>query len=76
MSLLSITDAPSKEVVERAASIFLGHGVGPEGRGHVVIRCGELGAFVACRQKPGVWVEAFWTKNDGKKVVDVTGALP
>jgi len=74
LSLLSITDVPSKEVVERAASIFLEHGVGPEGQGHVVIRCDKLGVFVAYRQKPGVWVEAFWTKNDGEKVVDVTGA--
>jgi len=74
MELLSIADPPSKEVIERACAKFLDHGVGPEGRGHVVIRCDEMGAYVACRQRAGVWVDAFWTKDDSDKVVDVTGA--
>lgn len=75
MELLSIADPPSKEVIERATAKFLDHGVGPEGRGHVVIRCDEMGAYVACRQRAGVWVDAFWTKDDSDKVVDVTGTF-
>ena len=52
---------------------FLKYGVGPNGRGHVIIRSGELGALVACREKPAKWVDAFWTEEDAAKVVDVTG---
>ena len=52
---------------------FLNYGVGPNGRGHVIIRSGELGALVASREKPAKWVDAFWTNEDASKVVDVTG---
>ncbi|KLO15659.1 Ribokinase-like protein [Schizopora paradoxa] len=74
LSLLSISDLPSKEVIEEACMRFLNYGVGPNGRGHVIIRSGELGALVACREKPAKWIDAFWTNEDASKVVDVTGA--
>jgi len=49
--------------------------VGKDGHGHVVIRSGALGAYVASRARPGgAWVDAFWTPSDADKVVDVTGA--
>jgi len=74
LSLLSISDAPSKEVIEEACMRFLNYGVGPKGQGHVIIRSGALGALVACREKPAKWIDAFWTEEDATKVVDVTGA--
>ena len=74
MALLSIREAPSRAVIERAAAIFLGHGVGPGGQGYVIIRCHDLGSYVACRQR-GVWIDAYWTNNDARRVIDVTGAL-
>jgi hypothetical protein len=65
---------PTKDLVEKACAAFLELGVGPNGLGHVVIRSGEMGAYVASRTRPGMWVDAFWTTAEADKVVDVTGA--
>ncbi|KLO20550.1 Ribokinase-like protein [Schizopora paradoxa] len=73
LALLSIKDAPSRSVIEGAAKFFLKYGVGPGGQGYVIIRCHDLGSYVACRQR-GVWIDAYWTNNNARRVVDVTGA--
>ena len=64
---------PTKATVELACTRFLELGVGKDGKGHVVIRSGPLGAYVASRERPGKWVEAFWSEAYVQKVVDVTG---
>lgn len=74
MSLLSMTGAPTKSLVETACARLLDYGVGQDGTGTVIIRSGAMGAYVASRSKPGRWVPAFWTSEDASKhVVDVTG---
>jgi len=62
--------------VEEAADLFLEFGVGKGGNGHVIIRSGELGAYVKTRKQEGKWVHAFWTNEPegAKRIVDVTGA--
>jgi len=40
----------------------------------VIIRCGALGAYVLTREGGGKWFEAYWTKDDASRIVDVTGA--
>lgn len=62
---------PTKTSIEEAAEKFLEFGVGNKGRGSVIIRSGELGAYVATRANGGKWIDAFWADQD--KVVDVTG---
>jgi len=74
LSLLSVKGPPSKQLVEQVAARFLEYGVGREGKGAVVIRSGEMGAFVRTRGGAGKWVSAFWTEEHTDKVVDVTGA--
>lgn len=74
LSLLSMPQPPSKKAIEEACSRLLEFGVGSKGKGHVIIRSGTLGAYVATRDKPGFWVDAYWTDADMGKVVDVTGA--
>ncbi|KAK0191208.1 Ribokinase-like protein [Armillaria mellea] len=70
--VLSMALPPTKTSVEEAAEKFLEFGVGNKGRGSVIIRSGELGAYVATRANGGKWIDAFWA--DQEKVVDVTGA--
>ncbi|KAK0453374.1 Ribokinase-like protein [Armillaria borealis] len=70
--VLSMALPPTKTSIEEAAEKFLDFGVGSKGRGSVIIRSGELGAYVATRANGGKWVDAFWA--DQEKVVDVTGA--
>jgi len=65
---------PSKLSIEDAANQFLSFGIGKEGSGAVIIRSGELGAYVTTRQKGGQWIPAFFVENDDAHVVDVTGA--
>jgi len=72
LSLLAYPSPVSKSSIERACKSFLDFGVGPAGTGAVIIRSGSLGAFVASREQPGVWIEAYWTNEE--RVVDVTGA--
>jgi len=62
-------------MIEKATNEFLDIGVGKEGCGWVVIRCGALGAYLKSRATKGQWIEAFWTEKDVDKVVDVTGAV-
>ena len=65
----------TKEQVETACARFLEFGVGPEETGYVIIRSGALGAYVASRNHPGRWFDAYWTKDDASHVVDVTGEV-
>lgn len=74
LSLLSIPLPPTKTMIEKATDDFLGIGVGKDGSGWVIIRCGALGAYMKSRATMGQWVEAFWAE-DVDKVVDVTGAF-
>ena len=62
-------------MIEKATDDFLDIGVGKEGSGWVLIRCGALGAYIKSRTTKGQWIEAFWTEEDLDKVVDVTGAF-
>jgi len=76
LNLLSLPLPPNKSMIEKAANKFLDFGIGIGGRGSVVIRSGELGAYVKSRGKNGVWIDAYWTgsQEDARHVVDVTGA--
>ncbi|GAB1736356.1 hypothetical protein NU219Hw_g7018t1 [Hortaea werneckii] len=76
-SLLSSTH-PSvgvdKSAVEEQAKILLGHGVGPEGKGAVIVRASKEGCYVASgkgAQHLSRWLPAY--HNDASKVVDPTG---
>lgn len=73
-SLLSIFHEGELEKahIEKAAQILYEFGVGPGGTGSVVIRSGELGAYIKDNRDPGVWVDAYWKQSD--RVIDVTGA--
>lgn len=73
LNLLSLPLPPNKSIIEKAARKFLDFGIGNEGHGSVVIRSGELGAYVKSRGKNGVWVDAYWTESQARHVVDVTG---
>jgi sugar/nucleoside kinase (ribokinase family) len=74
---LTILSMPAEKVtraaIEDACSRFLAMGVGREGKGAVVIRSGELGAYVKQAGKEGLWVDAYWSDDRPEKVVDVTG---
>ncbi|KAJ3867866.1 Ribokinase-like protein [Lentinula novae-zelandiae] len=72
LSLLSIPIMRpiSKPLIEEAANRFIQLGV----KDAVIIRSGELGAYVLRRKTGGKWVDAFWTETDASKIVDVTGA--
>lgn len=73
LSLLSLPLPPSKDAIEQAADKFLQFGVGNENSGWVIVRSGELGAYIKSRATSGRWIEAFWTPEDTDIVVDVTG---
>ncbi|KAG5654465.1 hypothetical protein H0H81_001964 [Sphagnurus paluster] len=67
---------PTRTLIEEATDRFLEYGVGAAQKGWVIIRSGELGAYVKNLEGPGKWVQAFWSYNseDITRVVDVTGA--
>lgn len=74
LTVLSMDLPPTKETIEEAAQRFLDHGIGADGEGAVVIRSGELGAYICTRTKGGKWIDAYWTSANPEKVVDVTGS--
>ncbi|KIM33423.1 hypothetical protein M408DRAFT_326140 [Serendipita vermifera MAFF 305830] len=77
-SLLSLVPAdgkePSKQLIEKAASIFYGFGSDSQSNVKVVIRSGELGVYIKDSPDDGLWIDAYWGAYDSGKVVDVTGA--
>ncbi|KAG9124935.1 hypothetical protein FRC07_009627 [Ceratobasidium sp. 392] len=79
LGLLSIDKAGENtpSVIEHAAATFLSFGIGKNGSGYVIIRCGAMGAYgatLSAGKLGGWWVPVYWTAEDGDAVVDVTGA--
>ena len=72
-SLLSLPyeKEPSKTLIERAAKTLYDFGIGTQRSWAIIIRSGELGAYIKDNEQPGVWMGAYW--KDAEKVVDVTG---
>jgi hypothetical protein len=71
LRFLSIPLPPTKSSIEQACKALLDFGVGPGGTGWVIIRSGSMGAYVASRSQPGVWIDAYWRTEE--RVIDVTG---
>lgn len=63
-------DKVDQKAVEEHAQLFLDQGIGNEGKGAVVVRCGAVGCFVLSRTTRR-WLPACHT--DSSKVVDPTG---
>lgn len=63
-----------KEKIESMALKFLNtnEGIGPDGKGVMIVRAGEEGCLVYARHIPPTWLPPFY--RDGHKVVDPTGA--
>jgi len=75
LSILSLHTQPKRWAIEQAADTFLEFGIGEERTGSIVIRCGEMGAYVKSHAKEGMWIDAFWnSREDSRRIVDVTGA--
>ncbi|WVQ86184.1 hypothetical protein IAT38_008352 [Cryptococcus sp. DSM 104549] len=81
--LLSIYSVPTMPIhspelvptVERLINHILHNvGIGADGNGIVVVRCGMVGACVGTKKGGLKWCPAFWDGGDGKRVKDVTGA--
>ncbi|KJX98829.1 pfkB family carbohydrate kinase (Mak32) like protein [Zymoseptoria brevis] len=58
------------EMVEEHALKMVEHGIGQDGEGAIVVRCGAVGCFVLSRRVKK-WLPAY--HMDGSKVVDPTG---
>lgn len=63
-----------RELLEKYAETFLDCGIGPDGRGAVIIRAGGDGCLVSSNSIPGrhKWLPPFY-ENDSS-IVDATGA--
>ncbi|GIK03397.1 hypothetical protein Aspvir_007466 [Aspergillus viridinutans] len=70
--------AQDKATIESLARRILESGIGPDGKGTVVVRAGENGSVVVARDIPPTWLPPFYTSGPGwtqqSKVVDPTGA--
>jgi len=69
---LPLTNLDGEKITAHALRL-LDSGVGLQGRGAVVIRCGEHGSVVVTRSYPARWFPAFYD-GASTKVVDATGA--
>lgn len=72
LSLFSQTLPPTKQAIESAAAKLISLG-----SSSVIIRCGEMGAFVLTGEGGELWFDAYWRDAaDHHRVVDVTGSFP
>ena len=64
--------------IEALAKIFVDHGVGPHGKGVVIVRAGEHGCVIRSRSIPPTWIPPFYNEGQDRAVtaniVDTTGA--
>ncbi|KAF7871762.1 hypothetical protein EAF04_003869 [Stromatinia cepivora] len=69
-------DPFSRSVIEDFGNKIVQRGIGKDGKGTVVIRCGPEGCCVWHRkQGKWIWMEPYWVGEEGKDiVVDATGA--
>jgi hypothetical protein len=80
--LLAIYDQPCtistfQELQERISPV-IHHllevvGVGPNGQGAVVVRCGRHGSCAGTKSRGIKWFPAYFTEKDGGRVIDVSG---
>ncbi|ODN92057.1 pfkB family carbohydrate kinase superfamily protein [Cryptococcus wingfieldii CBS 7118] len=72
---MSVQSPSLRPTVERLVT-FLIHdiGIGADGEGIIVIRCGSLGSCVGTKQGGLKWCPAYWDRENSKRVKDVTGA--
>ncbi|RSH89847.1 hypothetical protein EHS25_001833 [Saitozyma podzolica] len=68
------TDPALLPMIESLIVHLLSLGVGPDGSGAVVVRCGRLGCVVGTREGGVRWIPAYWAAQDEGRVKDVTGA--
>lgn len=63
-----------RELLENYSEMFLDCGIGPDGRGAVIIRAGGDGCLVSSQSIPGrhKWLPAFYGNDSA--IVDATGA--
>ncbi|EEU36857.1 uncharacterized protein NECHADRAFT_81108 [Fusarium vanettenii 77-13-4] len=62
----------SKELIQEYAQVFLNAGIGREGRGAIVVRCGEHGCLTMTKDD-ALWLPSFYAAASSK-IVDTTGA--
>ena len=71
---LSVTDPHLTMEIEAIMwHLLLTVGVGKEGMGIVVVRCGRMGCCVGTKSKGLKWFPAFFEGKDQVRVRDVTG---
>ena len=63
-----------RQRIEEQVLRVLESGIGRNGDGVAVIRCGEHGCMVAARSYPVRWFPAFHESSDSSRIVDATGA--
>ncbi|KAE8383132.1 putative PfkB family kinase [Aspergillus bertholletiae] len=67
-----------KDKIESQARRFLDSGVGPGGKGIIIVRAGECGCVIVSRDMSPIWLPPFYRSRPGEKpdakVVDPTGA--
>ncbi len=78
MSIFSIPvteldDRSTRPTVERLIRYLLSLGVGRDGQGIVVVRCGRLGSCVGTSRRGLHWVPAYFRGPEQVRVKDVTG---
>ncbi|WRT70892.1 uncharacterized protein IL334_007891 [Kwoniella shivajii] len=73
--LMEFSDPDLKPTVEKLIKHLVSDvGIGEDGKGIVIVRCGRLGACVGTKLHGLKWCPAYFTGQEESKVRDVTGA--
>lgn len=76
LELIALVQRPTgstfdRSTIEQCVKLLLDYGVGPTGKGYVLVRCGEHGCFIKSARTAGKWFPPYHT--DPRMVVDATG---
>lgn len=66
-------DISSPSTIASLATKLVTAGIGPNGTGAVVVRCGKMGCLVSSRKRMNVWLPAYYSSEDSGTEESETG---
>lgn len=72
---MPLSDPSLPQILEEIIRHLVDHGIGSDGSGAVIVRCGKMGSVVGSRRVGIKWLPAYWSEDEEDRVVDVTGGM-
>ena len=70
---MPLSDPSLPQTLEGIIRHLIDLGIGSDGAGAIIVRCGKMGSVVGSRRIGIKWLPAYWSEDEEDRVIDVTG---